>query len=246
MVICNIVYEKMDEVLEKYKDVEFVNLVDKHWKIKTKTPTLIYGYRLAQQLFPNDVNPNAKSSLFKIKHNLHWSYTESELSEQQWVYGFIREALNSHLSCYHNDIDVIFNDFDMDSFVRKLSEFPLIHAGKYEIYVGDIDNGVVVHSFQMDNLKYAEMDPEEFFYELINRLEGRCVVLSTDEIDLTRTKYVPISFQDLAMAKYNKKIDFIDVLQMIRGHLDYVSKEMLITFFLKHDLYSKTLFKNFI
>lgn len=248
MVICNIVYEKMDDIISQYKDIGFVNLVDKHWKIKNNVPTLIYGYKFAQNLFPDGVNIKAKSDLFKINRNLYWSYTESELSSQQWSDAFITNSLTQHLYCYSNNIDVIFdNNWNFNHFVNKLSDYPLIHVGKYEIYVGDLNDNesVIIHSFQMDNLRYANLDPENFFYRIINTLEGKCVMLSTEEIDLTRTKVIPISFQDLMMAKYNKSISLTEVLELIKKYVS-PTKEMLLTYFLKHELYSKTLFKSFL
>ena len=60
MVICNIVFEKEDEVIKKYKDVEFINFADKYWKIKNILPTLIYGYKFAKRLFPEEVKSAPK------------------------------------------------------------------------------------------------------------------------------------------------------------------------------------------
>ena len=246
MVICNIIVNKKDDIIKKYENEKFINIVDKHWKIVNDLPTLIYGYKFAKELYPELVSHNDKI----ITKNIQWTYSESEYKNKCTILDFISYSVKKHTQNYANNIDVIFDNrnFDFKSFVRKIDSFPLIHAGKYEIYVGEIKNNgsAIIHSFQMDNLKYAGIDPETFFYDLLNAFERECIVFSTDEIDITKLKILPISFQDLIQASQNEILSFGEIIRTFKPYVKELSKEMVLTYFLRHSLYSKKLFAHFI
>jgi len=247
MVICNIVYDKKDDCLQKYLDLPFINAADKHWKVKRNIPTLIYGFKLAKELYPNEIDPH--NNCIRTNGLLNWSYSIEEFENKCWLDSWITQSIEKHLRCVPNNIDVIFNkSFELKAFLEKIDPFPLVHAGKHEIYIAekrDWDNACIIHSFQMDNLTYAGIDPETFYYELLNYFENRCVVLSTNDIDFTRIKNTPISFQDLSLASQNESIDIQKIIRTFSSFIP-LSKEMVLTYFLKHDLYSKTLFHSFL
>ena len=79
----------------------------------------------------------------------------------------------------------------------------------------------------MDNLKYTGIDPEKFFYQLINKLESKCVVFSLDEIEVRQFPTPPISFQDLIQASRNEMLTFKNVITTFRPWVDEFKKEML-------------------
>jgi len=244
MVICNIIVEKSTDKLKSLPD--FVNVCDKHWKIVNKIPTLIYGYKTAKELYPNDLKIGERY----LRQNIQWSYTEEEMQSECWLDDFVKESVAKHLQCSHHSHDVIFDhrDFDLPSFYRHLTDFPMIHAGAHEIYVATkhYDDSIIVHSFQMDNLKYAGIEPEAFFFQLINDLDCECVLYTMDEIDMTKFSKPPISFQDLLMASNRTHITFRDIILKFAPYVDEFKKEMILAHFIRHELYSPTLFKSFI
>ena len=250
MVICNIIInEKPDAIIQKYQDVPFVNIVNKHWKLIEGKPTLIYGYKFAKELYPE-----IQLDQWYIRKDLFWTFNEHEASgkiPENWTDIFVREMVGFFLHSRQNNIDVIFDhkNFDLKSFVSKVGEWPLVHSGKHEIYVaeiGDYDKDVIVHSFQMDNLKYADLDPEKFFYDLISGFESECLVFSTAEIDLTRLKNSPLSFQDIIQASNNEILSFQEIVSTFSPYVTEFTKEMVLTYFMRHELYSKRLFTSFI
>jgi len=243
MVICNIIVERKTELTESLPS--FVNVCDKHWKVMDKLPTLIYGYRLAKELYPNDL----KVGQLYLRQLIQWSYTEEEMQSECWLNDFIDESVAKHLQCSEHSIDVLFDhrNFDIGSFISGLSEFPLVHAGAHEIYVAEKrESQVIVHSFQMDNLRYAEIDPEAFFIQLVSELDSQCILFSTDEFMESMFAKPPLSFQDLLLAKNGTEITFKEIITTFSPHVNEFKKEMLLAYVLRHPLYSPTLFKHFI
>jgi len=244
MVICNIVTERKLENTIKFPS--FVNVCTKHWQIINKLPTLIYGHKMAKELYPNDLKIGQRY----LRELISWSYTVEELESECWVNEFVDESVEKFLQCSHHSIDVIFDhsNFDVASFAHKLSKFPLIHAGAHEIYVAEKkdDGKITVHSFQMDNLKYAGINPEEFFYKIINELDSKCIIFSTDEIDLTSLDKIPISFKDLVQASENQTITFKEIIATFSPHVKEFKKEMLLAYFLRHQLYTPQIFKHLV
>ena len=255
MVLCNIVHDgklkaEDQEALQKYIDSPLFNVCSRHWTVEDGILTILYGKRLAEDagfktngMDPRVLTPQGYDANWLVR----WTYAASELKEQMLLDDLIDNAIERHFYHHDNSIDVIFHDWDFDSWLKGLEPWPLVHAGKYELYVSEktARGEILIHSFKYDNLEYAGQDPETEFYNIINGLKGRCVVFSTDELDLTKMTVMPVSFQDMAQAHDNSIPTLLSIIALW-APFRQLNKHDLLIHILRMKYYSKQKLDHFI
>ncbi len=200
MVICNIIHRESafdtdvdKRLISKYKKCPAIDVVS-DIPPTASLPSIIYGYGLAQAVTGKDVPRDTN----KIKDNLYWTYSDSEIGFENWLDEFVRQIKEDWFRCLENGIDVVFNDFNVGEFAKALWPWPLIHEGTYEIYVAEVrgESEIVVHSIKKDTLEYIGIDPTGFLDDLHAKLGYRCLSIETPRHDLVR-KPRPVFVDDI-------------------------------------------------
>jgi len=234
MVICNVLLDTIDEKISNLNTKKIINVCTDLTQIDTTVETLVYGYSLAKKLFGKYLNPTTA----KINSSYYWSFSTNEKENTTIVDEFIESRVKKYFKCIENGIDVVIKEFDIDIFVDHLTEYPLLHRGKHEIYVVDYraSNQYIIHSFKKDTLEYSGVSPDVFFNAIIDKLHSECIMFSTDEIDLFNDREVlPLFLQDLYLAETNIWLTMKDIERevMILKNTNTISKADVLIFLVK-------------
>lgn len=255
MVLCNIIHDKLtdardEEALKKYIESPLFNVCKKPSQILDGLPVILYGRKLATDagykivgMDPNCLDKNGYATNWPIL----WTYAASELYEQMMLHDLAKSIIDRHFFYLDLSVDVVFHDWDYPSWLHKIYPWPLVHAGKYELYVAEKDdyNNISIHSFKYDNLQYAGIDPETMFYDIIRDLGSKCVVFSTAEIDLTKLNTIPISYQDLAQAHDGEIPTFSSIIKLY-APFRQLSKHDVLMHILRAKYFNKQKLSSFI
>lgn len=245
MVICNIFSDVFDtsKILQGYRGHDFINFAKTKHDLVVGVPTLVYGYKFAKQEYPH-FNDSTKV----VGKNIFWSYNEYEFRNKVSASVFIDKCLDDFFKHEEHGIDVVFQNYDLDAFVKSLRGFyPLIHNGKYEIYFAVVNSKlpeIAVWSIKKDTLAYVDIDPMNLLHEAIGVLEGECVVFSTDEVELTKLKKHPVYLNNLRQAFHGDVITFETIFSKF-AKFRTLSKGDILTYVLKSEQYSLDLLEDF-
>lgn len=230
--VCNIIspdgYE--DSTLTKLSKNTFVFSCNDQKNLISGIPTLWYGYKFAVDKFGRAKIDMMKEGKFDDQQ--YWCYNDQEIASD-YAESFVFDCVTRFLNHIDDGIDPVFEDFDMDSFISGLGEYPLIHNGKYELYFGEYTNSgdILISSMKKDALKYINIDPVELFYTIIDELEGRCMVVSTDEFDLFEVDYEPVFIVDYIQSKIGSPITPERLIKSFYPR--YITKGELLTYYMK-------------
>lgn len=259
MVLCNIVHDKLtdpldQEAMRRYEESPLFNVCKKSNQIIDGLPVILYGKKLATAAgFKLDgLNPNCLDKNGYATHwPTYWSYAVSELPSQVMLHDLAKTIVDRRFYYLDLSVDVIFHDWDFDSWLHKIAPWPLVHAGRYELYVGEKDDfgNISIHSFTYDNLRYKGIDPETMFYDIIRALGSKCVVFSTVEMDLVRINAqmprAPISYQDLAQAHDGDIPTFSSIINLY-APFRKLSKHDILIHIISSKYFNRTKLSNFI
>jgi len=240
MKICNIVIPDGygDSTTRKLIDNPLVNVCEisrmpghdyDSWKA---VPALWYGYRVAGQGFDfHNINILSEGYIQGTKDQ-YWCFNESE-RPSTYAEEFVYDCLTRVLLHIDDGIDPVFDGFDIETFVAGLGDFPLIHNGRYELYFGEYtpDGDILISSMKKDSLKYINIDPDDLFYNIIDDLEGHCMVVSTDEFDLFETDYQPTFIVDWIQSKSGNPLTPETIVSMFKPR--HITKGELLTYYMK-------------
>jgi len=202
----------------------FANFTSDITKLHTGVPTLILGYNLAKKTMGDIVHPTNH----KINEHYYWCKED----DREYVNEFIESSISKFLDHLDHGIDPVFEEFDFDYFVENLNDYPLVHNGKYEIYVVEDRSGtIIIHSVKKDALKYAGFDPTSMYIDIVDQLEGKCLMVTTDEYPMTHDDFnQPLFISDL-IESYSGEI--VSIKKLVDSFSPrYMTKAELLTFLL--------------
>lgn len=238
MVICNIVSERIDGVIEKYNKVPVINLVSDITHIQTQVPTLFYGYKTALKYFVNFNRSNRR-----ISKSYLWSYSFDEIKSEVWVDEFVKECLENYIKYKDIGIDTVFYDVDLSKICNSLNKYPLICSGNHLIYICDYtDDGIVVYSTKKDTLDYVGLSTEQILREIAETLNHEYLVVETNDTEIKHPR--PVNLLDMYCSITNESIGFDKLKSKFRGLKDLSKPEML-TIILQETKYLRGMFRNF-
>jgi len=225
MVICNLLVpvNQSDEI-SQYKNKWYINMVNDITHLHTDVPTFIYTYELAKSTFSNqEINP---TSDWKINDYYYWGDSIEKVDS------FIELCMKKWFNYTDVGIDLVFDEFDVDYFISNLSRWPILHNGKYELYfVEKRRENIIIHSIQKSNLKYSNINPEDLFLTVLNKLKGECLVLSSDDVLLNNIQFEPIIIEDLIQSFLGELIRVNDVVNMFKPR--YLTNGEVLVFYMK-------------
>lgn len=248
MVICNIVYglniDKSDfEILEKLGKCKSINVISDITFLNTDVPTIFYGYKTAikncGEFDRNDHQINSK---------YWWTYCNGEIESENWIFQFVKMCEESWFSYVDNGIDVIFDDFNLDDFINKLSSYPLIHEGEYEIYVAEFDDGVItIHSFKKETLEYSGVKPNDFLKYMYSKLDYNFLSFESKRYDLIENFHHPIFLDDVLFSIYGELFEVKDVANNFKNDFTqfFIDRPKVIVYYLKRIMSCKVNFIHF-
>lgn len=234
MVICTIVSDKIEELetLKVMRDQWMFHVATPDEPIRSELPTLIYGRKLAQDIYGKHIDVMGEQGA--------WSYNELEVPSRDWLNMFAIKEITNFFDQREIGIDTVFEDFDVDILIDKLRGGDVfIHRGKYEMYFGTKSKcGIDIYSLMYSNLEYSGIDSIELFHKVINSLEGKCIVYTTDEFDFKLTKTPPMVAQDYIQDVTTNITELFDPMEDLSEYR-IPSKSDIITIFMKSDWFSK-------
>lgn len=247
MVICNIVidpnetYCESDElILGKYKLCSAIRVVD-DITFLTPSPTIFYGFKNANSRFKGELDRQEKW----INKHYCWTYNDSEISFENWLDKFVDECFDKYFKYVDSGIDVVFErNFDWVEFTKWLHPYPIIHEGKYEIYIADWIDGedITIHSVKKDTLKYINEDPTKFIHTLYQLLDYEFLSIDAKSVDLSMKKK-PIFLDDLLFANSNQWIGVDEVINNFS--LVEIDRKKIIVYYLKQSAHLREHFEKY-
>ena len=230
MVICNIVLDDKTLISDKYINCPAINVIEDITFINTCVPTLFYGHDVAKKHLGDAFNRKYR----KINDSYWWSYTDQEVSFDNWIDEFVDMAQRMWFKCINSGIDVVFDKaFDLSAFVDHLDPWPLIHEGTYEIYVGDWRDGViVVHSIKKDTLEYMDIDPKKWMKAMYEQLNYNFLSINAKAFDL-KQRPIPIFLDDLLFANMDEWYGIDEIIDHFNASGVVIDRTKVITYYLK-------------
>jgi hypothetical protein len=249
MFICNIVYQEDPNVTSEdentikwLEECAAINLTTDLRDIIVEVPTLFWGITVARDMFPGFLDKSKRH----IMGNYYWSYTDSEISHENWVTKFVKDCGNKWFNAKDNGIDVVFNEFDAQSFVDHLDPWPLIHEGTYEIYIADFrGDGIIIHSVKKDTLEYIDINPSEWLTVIYEALNYQFLSIESKRFDLKSPK-LPIFLDDLLFANVDKWNGVDDIISNFSKSTVDIDRKKVITYYLKQSEFLRPKFDLYI
>lgn len=215
---------------------KFANIVESPEDLIEGLTTIVYGYDTARNYWPNDLHPLEREifpKVYWIPNRKKLTFYTDDIALDYCVISEIEKFL------YYVDmsIDPVFDGFNVDSFIESMEHrSPLIHTGKYEIYLAVFGDEKMVYSIKKDALKYIGIDPSEFINKVIDSCDG-CYVLESDEYDFCMRGI------DSSHILY-----MVDMIQALTGRLEtpddvcnafspmYITKGQLLSYYMESHL----------
>lgn len=219
MVICNVIYgENMNsedlEILGKLRLCKSINVLTDILNLDEGANTIFYGYGTASKYFDIDNRKN-----YRISDRCWWTYTNSEIKFENWIYQFIKKCESEWFSYKDNGIDIIFDDFNLDDFIGKLKPYPLIHEGDYEIYIAEYSDGdITINSIKKETLEYAGINPKDFLKYIYSKLDYNFLYIDSKKYDLINNPH-PIFLDDFIFSNTGELIDISEVVDHFKCDL---------------------------
>jgi len=235
MFICNIVLnsqEKLNEKDEKIigwmKTCPAINFIDNITFIHTEVPTLFYGHATTLDCFGDKFSRTER----KINEHYYWTYSSGEVDHELWVEEFIKMCEIKWFKCVDNGIDVVFQKFDIEEFAKHLNPWPMIHEGKYEIYIGDWRDGeIVIHSIKKDTIEYLGVKHEKWLKALYKLLNYDFVALEANQFDIFGDD-LPVFVDDVLYANNDEWRGISEIIDHYHGVNIVIDRKKVIIFYL--------------
>jgi len=242
MVLMNVLIgsEKVPGELREY-DTPHINICSGISQVKTDKPTLIYGKKLAKEIFGDSVGHDTK-----INQYYYWSYSEQEIPHECWVDKFVKKTLDEFFRCTDVSLDLMFDKLDPLEFFLQKTKKIFIHNGRYEIYLCIDDSGkLTIFSMKKDSLVYLGMDPDKLVVDLINGCGKSCMIFSNEDVDIKSCKVIPIVLQDACQALCGKILTMDSIHKQFESQRNLSKQEILVYIVKKFGSFEK-IFQNFL
>lgn len=236
MVICNVIYgENMNsedlEILGKLRLCKSINVLTDILNLDEGANTIFYGYGTASKYFDIENRKN-----YRISDRCWWTYTNSEIKFENWIYQFIKKCESEWFSYKDNGIDIIFDDFNLDDFIGKLKPYPLIHEGDYEIYIAEYSDGdITINSIKKETLEYAGINPKDFLKYIYSKLDYNFLTFESKRYGLIQNDKLPIFLDDLLFSISGELFEVKDVVNHFRNEFSSfkIDRSKVIVYYLK-------------
>lgn len=240
MVIANIITDGSDSSIMSRFNIPVINICSGIDEIKTDHPTIIYGKKLAKSIFGDLVGGETSiNSLYS------WTYSNNEIKNECWIDKFISDSISGFFSGITDEhIDMLFHHTDIDLFFGNIPRYFMIHNGRHEVYVCQYTGTMKVSSMKKDTMNFVNADPEKFIIDMIERYNGKCLVLSSNDIDISIPKIIPLVLQDIHQSVSGRILSIENVDEMFRPVVR-LSKQQILGYIMRETEYLKDKFEQF-
>jgi len=181
----------------------------------------------------------------KINRFYYWTYNDSEIQFENWIEDFIQKCFDEKFKYINNGIDVVFKTFNIEEFINHLNPYPLVHEGRYEIYIADWRDGdIVIHSIKKDTLEYVGVDPNRFILAMHKMLDYEFLTFESRQFQLVNEK-PPVFIDSLLHAFNNTWMGIDEIIENFKySGIESIDRKSIIVYYLQESEFLRDQFKN--